>query len=120
MANMRTELPCLEPHATSTDSAWTRSFRLRPGQCSPRVTIAARVSCPRADRDRRDAVAGQNISARPGTRWEPPALVTALGGFVPLTCAPLHLQKHSGVLAAEMRMHAWGSRGRRFKSGRPD
>ena len=78
------------------------------------------ASCPLADRDGRDAVAGQNISARLGTRWEPPALVTAPGGFVPLTCAPLHLQKHSGVLAAEKRVHAWGSRGRRFKSGRPD
>src|ERR1039458_5608524 len=68
----------------------------------------------------RDAVAGQNISARLGTRWEPPALVTALGGLVLLACAPLHLQKHSGVLVARIRMHAWGSRGRGFKSRRPD
>src|SRR5262249_7296890 len=36
-----------------------------------------------------------------------------------LTCARLYLRKHGHDLVAEMWMHSWGSRGRRFKSGRP-
>ena len=32
----------------------------------------------------------------------------------------LHLRKHENALVAGMGMHSWGSRGRRFKSGRPD
>ena len=40
-----------------------------------------------------------------------------------LFCSPvrgLHLRKHGNALVAGMRMLSWGSRGRRFKSGRPD
>jgi hypothetical protein len=74
---------------------------------------------PRNNPGQAPVVPGQNISAQLGTRWEPPALVTTLGGFVPLTCAPLHLLKHSGVLVARIRMHAWGSRGPGSKARRP-
>ena len=40
-----------------------------------------------------------------------------------LFCSPvrvLHLRKYGHALVAGMWMHSWGSRGRRFKSGRPD
>ena len=57
---------------------------------------------------------------RLGTKWESPALVRALRGSILLTCARLHVRKREDDLAARIRMHGWGSRGRRFKSGRPD
>ena len=55
-----------------------------------------------------------------GTKWESRALVSALCRSVLLTCARLHLQKHGDDLVAGIGMLSWGSRGRRFKSGRPD
>jgi hypothetical protein len=53
-------------------------------------------------------------------KWESRALAGALCRSVLLTCARLHLQEHGHNLVAEMWMLSWGSRGRRFKSGRPD
>jgi len=57
---------------------------------------------------------------RLGSRWEPPTLASALGSSVSLTCAALHLRKHGGDQVAKTQMHSWGSRGRGFKSRRPD
>jgi hypothetical protein len=55
-----------------------------------------------------------------GTKWEQPALMMALCGSLLLACARLHLRKHRIVLVAGMWVLSGGSRGRRFKSGRPD
>ena len=55
-----------------------------------------------------------------GTEWEPRALTMALCGSLLLACARLHLRKRRNSLMARLWMHSWGSRGRRFKSGRPD
>jgi hypothetical protein len=55
-----------------------------------------------------------------GTKWESPALATALYGSVP---SPVHgrdLRNYDSDLVAGIGMRGWGSRGRRFKSGRPD
>jgi hypothetical protein len=57
---------------------------------------------------------------RLGTKWELPALVTALCGSVLLTCARRDLRDRDSDLVVGIGMHGWGSRGRRFKSGRPD
>ena len=57
---------------------------------------------------------------RLGTKWESPALVRALRGSILLTCARLHVRKREDDLAARIWMHGWGSRGRGFKSRRPD
>jgi hypothetical protein len=46
---------------------------------------------------------------RLGTKWESPALATALYGSVPLTCAWRDLRDRDGDLVAEIRMHGWGS-----------
>jgi hypothetical protein len=57
---------------------------------------------------------------RLGTKWESPALAVAPEGSLPLTCAWLHLREHGDDLVRKIRMHSWGSRGRGFKSRRPD
>ncbi len=57
---------------------------------------------------------------RLGTKWESPALMTALYSSGLLTCARRHLRKYVGDLVAEIWMHGWGSRGRGFESRRPD
>jgi hypothetical protein len=43
-----------------------------------------------------------------GTKWEPPALMMALGGCLLLTCARLHVRKHGSALVAGMCVHSWG------------
>jgi hypothetical protein len=53
-------------------------------------------------------------------RWERLLLGGALNRFGVLPCAPSNLRRWMSVEAAALRMHSWGSRGRRFKSGRPD
>ena len=55
-----------------------------------------------------------------GTNWESRALTWARYGSVLLACARLDLRKRRNSLVAPLGMHSWGSRGRRFKSGRPD
>ena len=55
-----------------------------------------------------------------GMKWEPHALTTARYGSVLLLCVLPHLRRYEDVLVAGTWMHSWGSRGRRFKSGRPD
>ena len=57
---------------------------------------------------------------RLGTKWESRALTWARYGSILLACASFHLRKHESVPVARLWMHSWGSRGRRFKSGRPD
>ena len=55
-----------------------------------------------------------------GTKWEPRALASAHCRSVLRTYTRLHLRKYGNDLVAGMWVHSWGSRGRRFKSGRPD
>lgn len=55
-----------------------------------------------------------------GTKWESRALVSALCRSGLLTCARVSPAETWKFLVAGMCLHAWGSRGRRFKSGRPD
>jgi hypothetical protein len=79
---------------------------------TPRMTaaaIAGRGAGPTPTRRR-----------RPGTKWESRALARALHSSIPLTCARVHLRKYEPDLVVAIGMHGWGSRGRRFKSGRPD
>jgi hypothetical protein len=57
---------------------------------------------------------------RLGTKWEPPALMTAPEA---LFCSPVHggdLRDRNNDLVVGIGVHGWGSRGRRFKSSRPD
>src|SRR5579859_42489 len=58
---------------------------------------------------------------RLGTKWESRVLVSARSAA--LVCSlvrGLQLRKQGSSLVATIGMHSWGSRGRRFKSGRPD
>jgi hypothetical protein len=55
-----------------------------------------------------------------GTNWEPRALTDEFYGSRLLVCAGLHLRELENGLVAGIGMHAWGSRGRGFKSRRPD
>jgi hypothetical protein len=72
-------------------------------------------------RDRQEPVAVMAAcSGWLGTKWESLALSRALHGSVLLACARCHLREHGSSLVAGMGMLSWGSRGRRFKSGRPD
>ena len=72
-------------------------------------------------RDRQEPVAVMAAcSGWLGTKWESPALVTALYRSILLTCARCHLQEHGSAWWWGWGMHGWGSRGRRFKSGRLD
>jgi hypothetical protein len=72
------------------------------------------------------AIAGRGAGPTPtrrrrlGTKWESRALARALHSSIPLTCARVHLRKYEPDLVVAIGMHGWGSRGRRFKSGRPD
>jgi hypothetical protein len=59
-------------------------------------------------------------AVRVGTAWEPLALRTARSGSRLLTCASLHLRKRISMRVRVTCMHSWGSRGRGFKSRRPD
>src|SRR5690242_3115662 len=62
----------------------------------------------------------QSCSPPLGTDWEPVSLWQALHGSAVLAPAPCHLRKHLRALAGATRVHSWGSRGRGFKSRRPD
>jgi hypothetical protein len=53
-------------------------------------------------------------------RWERVLLRSALPCFKPLPHAPLDLRRLTSMQATAFGRHSWGSRGRRFKSGRPD
>ena len=55
-----------------------------------------------------------------GPAWESLALTRALPGSRLLTSALLHLRKRVSMLAGMTGVHSWGSRGRGFKSRRPD
>ena len=63
---------------------------------------------------------GAPVCAALGTKWESRALVSALCRSVLLTCARPSPAETRSALVAGMWIHSWGSRGRRFKSGRPD
>jgi hypothetical protein len=47
-------------------------------------------------------------------------LRSASSRFYLLTCALSDLPRRTSVEVVASGMHSWGSRGRRFKSGRPD
>ena len=87
------------------------------GRCSPSVDRRLRRGLPTSVW----AASAPNGGQRQlGTNWESPALVRALCGSIPLTSAWLHVRKRGVDLVAEMWIHGWGSRGRGFKSRRPD
>jgi hypothetical protein len=96
--------------AASVARAATRASSLEGA--TPRMTAAA--------------IAGRGAGPTParrrqlGTKGESRALAKAIRSSIPLTCAWVHLRKYGPDLVVAMGIHGWGSRGRRFKSGRPD
>ena len=76
-----------------------------------RVTFGLRAATPR----RLEPLPLRRL----GTNWEPPTLVTAPYRSVLLTCARHDQRNYDSDLVVGIGMHGWGSRGRRFKSGRP-
>jgi hypothetical protein len=75
-----------------------------------------RPTLPAANRQR----SGFGYVQRRERKWERVLLTSALIRFAALACAPLDLRRRALVEATASSMHSWGSRGRRFKSGRPD
>ena len=59
-------------------------------------------------------------SSEMGGKWERVLLTSALICFGVLGCGRLDLPRWLSTEVTASRMHSWGSRGRRFKSGRPD
>ena len=60
------------------------------------------------------------VRARVGMKWEPPALTAAFQGCDVLSCGRLDLGEHGDDQVQKGWVHSWGSRGRGFKSRRPD
>jgi hypothetical protein len=105
-----------DPPRTAARRAFSRLPSWRPGLRRIRhagasgLHIAPRLQAAPTPAHRR----------RLGTKWEPRALARPVHSSIPLTCARVYLEKYGPNLVVGIRMHGWGSRGRRFKSGRPD
>jgi len=119
-----------EPHSRSgwaTSPAWEAPggvIRAAPASVRPRPEHKQSPLDGATPRMTAAAIAGRGAGPTPirrlGTKWESRALARALHSSIPLTCARVHLRKYGPDLVVAIGTHGWGSRGRRFKSGRPD
>jgi hypothetical protein len=120
------------PHGGSgwaTSPAWEAPggvIRAAPASVRPRPEHKQSPLDGAAPRMIAAAIAGRGAGPTPthrrrlGTKWESRALARALHSSIPLTCARVHLWKYGPDPVVAIGMHGWGSRGGRFKSGRPD
>jgi len=112
------------PHGSSRDRRCPATRACRGARTGASETVAAEGSCAPAGPGSSSAMPGTGARSSGGGGWE-------RGGnhgrsrvrCAALFCSPgrgVHLRKHGKALVAGMWMLSWGSRGRRFKSGRPD
>jgi hypothetical protein len=91
-----------------------------PGTCWFRRSWSPRLPITPGGLMRPGAAVQRLAVIRVGPAWESLTLRTALPGSRLLTRAPLHLRERISTLVRLVCMHSWGSRGRGFKSRRPD
>jgi hypothetical protein len=110
--------------------SWPRSRIRRAGAEAPRSHLASKMG-PRQEQWRRwisrhhspNRAAEVSVGRCPGwweRIWERVLLRGALPCFTPLPMRPFDLRGGTSMQATAFGIHSWGSRGRRFKSGRPD